>query len=101
MVCDKLRALFNAPTPQLHPLPIMGLGYRWSLDFAGPLPLTVRHNKYVLVMVEHFSKWIELVPSPDKSNEGVAYAFLDRVFSHFGAPIEVLIDQGTKFQGEF
>jgi hypothetical protein len=52
-------------------------------------------------MVEHFSKWIELVPSPDKSSEGVAYAFLDMVFSHFGAPVEVLIDQGTEFQGEF
>jgi hypothetical protein len=73
MVCDKVRALFNAPTPRLHPLPIMGLGYHWNLDFAGPLPLTVRHNRYVLVMVEHFSKWIELVPSPDKSNQGVMY----------------------------
>jgi hypothetical protein len=101
MVCDTVRASFNAPTPQLHPLPIMGLGYRWSLDFAGPLPLTVWHNRYVLVMVEHFSKWIELVPSPNKSNEGVAYVFLDRVLSHFGAPVEVLTDQGTEFQGEF
>jgi hypothetical protein len=52
-------------------------------------------------MVEHFSKWIELVPSPDKSSEGVAYAFLDRVLNHFGALIEVLTDQGTEFQGEF
>jgi hypothetical protein len=77
----------------------MGLGYRWSLDFAGPLPLTVRHNKYVLV--EHFSKWIELVPSLDKSNKGVTYAFLNKVLSHFGALAEVLTNQGTKFQGEF
>jgi hypothetical protein len=55
----------------------------------------------VLVLLEHFFKWIELVPSPDKSNEGVAYTFLDRVVSHFGAPADVLTDQGTKFQGEF
>jgi len=101
MVCDRVKASFNAPTPQLHPLPIMGLGYHWSLDFAGPLPLTVRHNRYALVMVEHFSKWIELVPSPDKSNEGLAYAFLDRVLSHFGALAKVLTDQGIEFQGEF
>jgi hypothetical protein len=92
MVCDRARASFNAPTPQLHPLPIMGLGYRWSLDFVGPLSLTIRHNRFVLVMVEHFSKWIELVPSPNKSNKGITYAFFDRVFSHFGAPIEVLIN---------
>jgi hypothetical protein len=52
---------------------------------------------YVLVMVEHFSKWIELVPSPDKSSEIIAYAFLDKVFSHFGAFVEVSTDQGTKF----
>jgi hypothetical protein len=43
-------------------------------------------------MVEHFSKWIELLPSPDKSNEGVAYTFFDKVLNHFGAPAEVLID---------
>jgi hypothetical protein len=79
----------------------MGLGYRWNLDFARPLPLMVQHNIYVLVMVEHFSKWIELVPFFDKSSEGVVYAFLDRALSHFGAPAEVLTDQGTKFQGEF
>jgi hypothetical protein len=101
MVFDKVRASFNAPTPQLHPLPIMGLGYHWNLDFARPLPLIVRHNSYMLVMVKHFSKWIELVPSSDKSNEGVAYAFLDRVFNHFCAIVEVLIDQATEFQGEF
>jgi hypothetical protein len=55
----------------------------------------------MLVMVEHFSKWIELVPSFDKSSEGVAYAFFDRVLNHFGALANVLIDQGTKFQGDF
>jgi hypothetical protein len=97
MVCDRVKALFNAPTPHLHPLPIMGLGYYWSLDFMGPLPLTIRHNRYALVMVEHFSKWIELVPSLDKFSKRVVYTFLDRVLSHFGAPIEVLIVQGTKF----
>jgi hypothetical protein len=79
----------------------MGLGYHCNLNFVGPLPLTVRHNRYVLVMVEHFSKWIELVPSSEKSNKRVAYAFLDKVFSHFGAPVEVLTGQNTKFQGEF
>jgi len=97
MVCDRVRGSFNAPTPQLHPLLIMGLGYHWSLDFERPLPLTVWHNRYVLLMVEHISKWIELVPSLDKSSEGVAYAFLDRVLSHFGAPVEVLTNHGTKF----
>jgi hypothetical protein len=52
-------------------------------------------------MVEHFSKWIELVPSPNKSSGGVTYAFLNRVLSHFGALAKVLTNQSMKFQGEF
>jgi hypothetical protein len=87
--------------PQLQPLPIMGLGYRWSLDFAWPLPVTPRHNKYVLVMIEHFSTWIELVALPDKFSEGATYSFLDRVLSCFGALAEILTDQGRDFLGEF
>ena len=78
---DRVRTLFNAPTPLLQPLPIMDLGYWWSLDFVGPLSITKRHNKYVLVMIEHFSKWIELVALPDKFSEEAAYAFLNRILN--------------------
>jgi hypothetical protein len=98
IVCGRLLTL------QCHScnhFPLWLLGYRWSLDFAGPLPVTPRHNKYVLVMIEHFSKWIELVALLDKFSEGAAYSFLDRVLSHFGAPAEVLTDQGREFLGEF
>jgi hypothetical protein len=52
-------------------------------------------------MIEHFSKWLELVALPDCSNEITTYGFLDMVFSRFGAVVKVLIDQGTKFHGEF
>ena len=38
---------------------------------------------------------------PDKFSEGAAYAFLDQVLSRFGAPMEVLTDQGREFLGEF
>ena len=55
-VCDRVRALFNAPPHVLQPLFTMDLGYRWSLDFVGLLPVTKRHNKYVLVIIEHFFK---------------------------------------------
>ena len=57
--------------------------------------------KYVLMMIEYFSKWIELVALLDKFNERVAYAFLDRVLSRFGALTEVLTDQDREFLEEF
>jgi hypothetical protein len=79
----------------------MGLGYRWSLDFAKPFPLIMWYNSCVLVMVGHFSKWIELMLLPNKSNERVAYAFLDQILNQFRARIEVFTDQGKEFLGKF
>jgi hypothetical protein len=99
--CDRVRATFNAPQPLLHPLPIQGLGYRWSVDLAGPLHKTVRGNKYVMVCIEHFSKWAILVPIPDKTSEVTSQVFLERVLAVWGAPAVVLTDQGKEFQGAF
>jgi hypothetical protein len=55
------------------------------------------YNWCVLVTIEHISKWLELVPLLDYNNEGVAFAFLDKVFSRFGVLLEIPIDQSTKF----
>jgi len=79
----------------------MRFGYQWSLDFANPLNLIPQHNRYVLVMIEHFSKWLEFVPLPYHSNERITYAFLDMVFNKFGAQAKILIDKGIQFHGEF
>lgn len=99
--CDRVRSTFNSPQPELHPLPIQGLGYRWSFDLAGPLPKTERGNRYVMVGIEHFSKWCILAPLAGKQSELTAQVLLDRVLSVWGAPAVVLTDQGTEFEGEF
>ncbi|GAQ92009.1 hypothetical protein KFL_009030040, partial [Klebsormidium nitens] len=99
--CDRVRAAFNAKHPTLQPLPIKGLFYRWGLDFAGPLPRSRRGNHYVLVLVEHFSKTVSLVPTQDKEPSTVAEAFTREVLTRFGAPAEVVTDRGGEFAAEF
>ena len=79
----------------------MGLGYHWSLDFVRPLVFTSCGPKYVLMMVENFNKWIELVALPQNFSELAAMAILDRVLARFGAPSEVLTYQGREFLGSF
>ena len=63
-VCDLFRSSFYTLLPQLQPLPIMGLGYRWLLDFARPLVVTSRGAKYVLVIVEHLASELSLLLYP-------------------------------------
>jgi hypothetical protein len=67
--------------------------YRGSCNLAGKLPQTSRGNVYIMIMIEHFSKWVELVALPDKSSHSTSQAFLQQVISRFGACAECLIDQ--------
>jgi len=52
-------------------------------------------------MIEHFSKWVELVALPNKSSQSTSYVFLQQVLSRFGACAKCFIDQGSEFRGEF
>jgi hypothetical protein len=54
-----------------------------------------------MIMIEHFSKWVEFIALPDKSSHNTNQAFLQQVLSRFGVCVGCLIDQGSKFKGEF
>jgi hypothetical protein len=38
----------------------------------------VQHNQYILIMIEHFLKWLNLVPLLYCNSEGTTYAFWTR-----------------------
>jgi len=65
------------------------------------LPQTSEGNVYTMIMIEKFSKWVELVTLPDKSSLSTSHAFLQQVLSRFGACVKCLTNQGSKFRGEF
>jgi hypothetical protein len=99
-VCDRVKANFEVKDPALKPLPIMGMFYRWGVDLCKMPFKSVSGIRYVVVMIEHFSKWIELLPIPEKTSHNTAAA-LRGVLCRYGAPAEVLTDQGEEFRGEF
>ena len=98
--CDLSNARGTMRSAQLFPLEIKGLFYRWGVDLAGPLTKTADGYQYCMIAIEHFSKHIEVTPLLDKTADRVATAFAD-VLARFGAPAEVLTDNGSEFAGEF
>ncbi len=96
-ICQRVRTSFNASHPELNPLPIMGLFYRWGVDLCGPFPETDTGNKYVMVCIEHLSKHIELIPLPSKEAARTADTFAHHVLGRFGASAEVLTDGGSEW----
>ncbi len=75
--------------------------YHWSCDLARELPQTSKGNVYIMIMIEHFSKWVEFVALPDKSSHSTSQIVLQQVLSRFRACAECLTYQGLEFRGEF
>ncbi|GIL75217.1 hypothetical protein Vretifemale_5053, partial [Volvox reticuliferus] len=87
--CDRVSASFNNRTPELNPLPISGLFYRWGVDLCGPFNRTTRGSVYTMICIEHFSKYVIMIPLPDKQAEHTAFAFQQHVLGRYGACAEV------------
>jgi site-specific DNA-cytosine methylase len=99
--CDRQQAEFTYRHGSLQPLEIKGLFYRWQVDLCGPFTPTKRNNKYIMVCVESFTKFVVLVALQGKQADYTAHAFSTRVLGVFGGCAEVVTDKGTEFQGEF
>lgn len=73
---------------------------RVSVDLIGPLaPASDRGHRYILVLVDHASRYPEAVPLRSIDTEAVAEALLE-IFSRVGFPREVLSDRGTQFTSD-
>ena len=75
--------------------------YPWetvAMDFCGPYATTESGMRYVLVLVDHFTKWVELVPTTDMQAITVVRVFYQRVICQHGVPGRLLSDNGPQFR---
>ncbi|GBM77913.1 Transposon Ty3-I Gag-Pol polyprotein, partial [Araneus ventricosus] len=70
---------------------------RMALDILGPFPVTTKGNRYVLVLMDYFTKWPEAIPIPDQEASTVAEELVRSWISCYGVPMILHSDQGTNF----
>ncbi|GFT49814.1 retrovirus-related Pol polyprotein from transposon 412 [Trichonephila clavipes] len=70
---------------------------RIAFDILGPLPRTASGNKYLLVVMDYFTKWPEVYPIPDQEAPTVAEAVVQHWISRYGVPLQLHSDQGRNF----
>ena len=71
---------------------------RLGIDIMGPLPTTTRGNRYLFVICDYFTRWVEAFPLPDQKAETVAQVLVHEFICRFGAPLEIHSDQGRNFE---
>ena len=61
-------------------------------------PRSRRGKYYLLTYLDHFTKFAEAVPIPNKEAETVCRVLAEELFPRFGAPLQLLTNQGREFE---
>ena len=71
-----------------------------ATDYLGPLPMTPRGNRYILLLTDHFSKYVEVIPVPNMTAEVCAARILNEYISRWGCPLAIHSDQGRTYESQ-
>ena len=73
---------------------------RVHIDIMKPLMETQKGNKYILVIVDQFTKWMEAYPLKNQLTETEVRVVVKEFVARFGRPLEIHTDQGRNFESE-
>jgi transposase InsO family protein len=82
-------------------IPICDLFYCVALDTIGLLPKATNGNKYVLVAIDHYSKWCEARHVKEHDACTTVKFIEDEVICRYGVLKYVLTNNGSEWMKEF
>jgi antitoxin component of RelBE/YafQ-DinJ toxin-antitoxin module len=82
----------------LHPIIKLWSFRRWALDFIGQIhPASSKGHQFMLVAMDYFTKWTEVVPLMNMTHKEVINFILEHTIHRFGIPQTLTIDQESSF----
>ena len=73
---------------------------RIAMDIVGPVETSRNGNRYILVLSDYASRFVMTIPMIDQTAKTVAAHLVNEVLTKYGAPEQILTDQGTNFLSE-
>ena len=71
---------------------------RVALDIVGPFPISNHGNKYILVVTDYFTRWVEGYPMANAETTTIVDLFITNFICRFGVPRQIHTDQGRQFE---
>jgi len=91
--CQKIKASIKSVAP-MKPIEASRPLELVTTDITGPLPKTKRNNAYLLLIIDHFTKFLKMYLIKNMLESTVANQILNYIFN-FGIMDNILSDQGT------
>ena len=99
-VCAKDKKPVKTPRAPMGSLIAGAPGDCIATDYLGPFPVTDRENRYILLLTDHFSKYVEILALPDMTAEVCATKIVNEFIARWGCPIAIHSDQGRTFESK-
>ena len=73
----------------------------WGIDVVGPFKESKAGNKWIVVFVDHYSRWVEAFATKDHTAETIVDLLINEICSRYGTPRKILTDRGSEFLSSF
>ena len=70
-----------------------------SIDIMGPFPPDNTSRRFIVTLLDVYSRYLIAVPVKDHTAQTVSKCFYEQVVAYFGVPRSILSDRGSEFTG--
>uniref|UniRef100_A0A3B3WD19 Gypsy retrotransposon integrase-like protein 1 n=1 Tax=Poecilia mexicana TaxID=48701 RepID=A0A3B3WD19_9TELE len=99
-VCQKYKPDNQAPAGFLQPTPLTEPWAKLGVDLMGPFPRSKKGNVFLFVVIDYFTKWVEMFPIRDSKTQKLITILREEIFTRFGVPQSLVSDRGPQFTSQ-
>ena len=92
--CQKHAPLIHQPAGSLNLVSSLWPFAQWLLDIVGPFPRATGNRKFVLVVVDYFTKWAKAKSLANIRDVDVKKFVWRNIVTRFGVPESLVSDNG-------
>jgi hypothetical protein len=85
------------PSP-MFPIIIIGPFTKWGTDYTTCNPPSECGHRYIIVVVEYFTKWVQAMPMFKDDRETTTLFFFNQIIARFSVLREIVTNHGSDFQ---
>ena len=96
-ICQEQAKISRLPSEPLTSITSPWPFQQWGLDILGPLPIGKGQCKFVIIVLDYFTKWAEAEPLATITKQKIRNFVWRAIVCRFGIPRALVSDNGKQF----